>query len=81
MRRSTGAGGAYSALQPELAGVHANLGLIYRKTGRLEESAAALQGTVKVGYTRAQITYGRAFSAVIEQRIAQNIAFAPVIGL
>jgi len=34
--------------QPQLAGVHANLGIVYRKTGRLEESAAALQEAVKL---------------------------------
>ena len=42
---------AFKALaerQPDLAGVHANLGLIHRKAGRLEESAAELQLAVKL---------------------------------
>jgi len=39
---------ALASRQPPLAGVHANLGLIYRKTGRLEDSAAALQEAVKL---------------------------------
>ncbi len=39
---------ALAAAQPQLAGVHANLGLVYRKTGRLEDSAAALQQAVKL---------------------------------
>jgi Flp pilus assembly protein TadD len=33
---------------PELGGVHANLGIVYRKTGRLDESAVALQEAVKL---------------------------------
>ena len=39
---------ALAAAQPQLAGVHANLGLLYRKTGRLDDSAAALQQAVKL---------------------------------
>jgi len=42
---------AFKALaerQPQLAGAHANLGLIHRKAGRLEESAAELQQAVKL---------------------------------
>jgi len=39
---------ALAARQPELAGVHANLGLVYRRSGRFEESAAALQEAVKL---------------------------------
>ncbi len=39
---------ALAEQQPQLAGVHANLGLIHRKAGRLEESALALQQAVKL---------------------------------
>lgn len=39
---------ALAARQPQLAGVHANLGLLYRRTGRLEQSATALQEAVKL---------------------------------
>jgi tetratricopeptide (TPR) repeat protein len=39
---------ALAARQPALAGVHANLGLIYRKMGRLEDSATELQEAVKL---------------------------------
>jgi len=39
---------ALAAAQPQLAGVHANLGLLHRKAGRLEESAAELQQAVSL---------------------------------
>ena len=35
------------AINPELGGPHANLGLIYRQAGKLPESAAALERAVK----------------------------------
>lgn len=39
---------ALAERQPQLAGIHANLGLIHRRAGRLEESAAALQRAVQL---------------------------------
>jgi Flp pilus assembly protein TadD len=39
---------ALAERQPELGGIHANLGLLYRKAGRLEESATALQRAVEL---------------------------------
>lgn len=39
---------ALAARQPQLGGVHANLGIVYRRTGRLEQSATALQEAVKL---------------------------------
>ncbi|MBL8287750.1 MAG: tetratricopeptide repeat protein [Rubrivivax sp.] len=39
---------ALAEKQPQLAGIHANLGLIHRKAGRLAESAAALQRAVEL---------------------------------
>lgn len=44
---------ALAESQPQLAGVHANLGLIHRKAGRLAESAAALQRAVELSPKRA----------------------------
>ncbi|HSB21738.1 MAG TPA: tetratricopeptide repeat protein [Burkholderiaceae bacterium] len=40
---------ALAASNPELGGVHANLGLLYRQAGKLPESAAALEKAVQVG--------------------------------
>jgi Flp pilus assembly protein TadD len=34
--------------QPDLAGVHANLGIVHRKLGRLDDSAKALQEAVRL---------------------------------
>lgn len=48
LAEAEGAFKALAAQHPSLAGVHANLGLIYRKTGRLDESAAALEQAVKL---------------------------------
>jgi Flp pilus assembly protein TadD len=39
---------ALAATHPELAGVHANLGIVHRKLGRLDESAKALQEAVRL---------------------------------
>ena len=39
---------ALAARQPLLGGVHANLGIVYRRTARFDESAAALQEAVKL---------------------------------
>jgi Flp pilus assembly protein TadD len=38
---------ALAASSPELGGVHANLGLLYRQVGKLPESAAALEKAVQ----------------------------------
>ena len=39
---------ALAQANPELGGVHANLGLLYRQAGKLSESAAALEKAVQV---------------------------------
>ena len=39
---------ALAQSNPELGGVHANLGLLYRQAGKLPESAAALEKAVQV---------------------------------
>jgi Flp pilus assembly protein TadD len=39
---------ALAQSNPELGGVHANLGLLYRQAGKLSESAAALEKAVQV---------------------------------
>lgn len=40
---------ALAASNPELGGVHANLGLIYRQAGKLPEAVAALEKAVQAG--------------------------------
>jgi len=84
---------ALAQSNPELGGVHANLGLIYRQAGKLSESAAALEKAVQVSprqavfHNQLGITYrqqGQFAKArdEYEKAIALDAAYAaPVLNL
>ena len=84
---------ALAASNPELGGVHANLGLLYRQAGKLPESAAALEKAVQasprqavfhnqLGITyRQQGQFGKARDEY-EKAIALDATYAsPVLNL
>jgi len=72
---------ALTQSHPELAGPHANLGILYRQAGKLPESAAALEKAVQINPQRAQafnqlgVTY-RHMGQFVKARAAYEQAIA-----
>jgi tetratricopeptide (TPR) repeat protein len=70
-RRDAEALAAWRALlrdQPLLAGAHANLGLLHRRAGRLDDAIAALEQAVKLSPRKAsQATFGNQLGITLRQ--------------